>query len=173
MNRVEILAPVHKALRWASHRAVHDLATCVGDPAAIGSALAVTRQLLDMQECHQRVEDATLIPAIEARKPGAAARLTDAHEDHAQSIARLRTHVAAIELDPTRDALHALYLEVTRFTGENFLHMYEEETLAVPLLHEIYSIEELEALAMRARSMLTPAEQAAFGPAFEASGALR
>lgn len=173
MNRVEIVAPVHKALRWACNRAVHALATCVGDPAAIADAMAATRQLLDMQECHARVEDATFIPAIEARKPGAAARLTDAHEDHAESIGRLRALIADVEIAPTRDALHALYLEVTRFVGDNFLHMYEEETLAVPLLHEIYSVPELEAITNRARSMLTPAELAAFGPAFEQSGGLK
>ena len=173
MNRVEILAPVHKALRWASHRAVHELATCVGAPSAIGSALGATRQLLEMQDAHQRIEDATLLPAIEARKPGAAARLADAHDDHAQSIRRLRAHVSAVETDPTRDGLHALYLEVTRFVGDNFLHMYEEETLAVPLLHEIYMTDELEALSMRARSMLTPAEHAMFGPAFQQSGGLK
>ena len=170
MNQVEVLAPIHKALRWASHRAVHAVATC--EVTSVDTALAVTRELLEMQECHQRIEDATLIPAIEARKPGAAARLADAHDDHAQSIARLRAHVAAVENDPTRAAIHALYLELTRFVGDNFLHMYEEETLAIPLLHEIYTHEEIEVLVTRAKAMLTPAELAIFGPAMQLSGAL-
>lgn len=164
MSRVEILAGIHKALRWASNRAVSELGVCVGDPAAITTALAHTRELLAIQEGHQRIEDATFIPAIEARKPGAAARLADAHEDHARSIRRLHEQIAAVELDPTRQALHALYLELTRFVGDNFLHMYEEETLAEPLLHEIYSDVELEALVTRARSMLTPTELAVVGP---------
>jgi hypothetical protein len=173
VSRVEILAGIHKALRWASHRAVTELGACIGDSAAIATALAHTRELLAIQEAHQRIEDATFIPAIEARKPGAAARLAEAHADHENSIERFRNQIAAVELDPTRHALHSLYLEVTRFVGDNFLHMYEEETLAEPLLHEVYSDAELEALVGRAKSMLTPTEIAVVGPILQISGGLR
>jgi len=169
VSRVEMFAAVHKALRYASARVLIDLGSCPGDPGAIDRALRATRELLVLHEIHQRVEDQVVIPALEAKRRGAAARLVDAHTDHEEHIGRLRARVAIVELDPTRAALHALYLEVTRFLGDAFLHMYEEETLAQPLFEEIYSQPELASLVERARDSLTPAEHERFAGHFLAS----
>ena len=153
---------VHKALRYGASRVVVELGTCAGNAGAIDRALRATRELLVLHEVHQRVEDRFVIEGIEARRPGAAARLSDAHADHAQAIAELRVRLTAVELDPTRAALHRLYLEVTRFVGDAALHMYEEEMLAQPLLEEIYSDAELLAISERARASVSPEEQQLF-----------
>ena len=170
MSRVQLLAPVHKALRWSGARVLIELGACAGDDEAVRRALAAVRGLLELHAAHQRIEDLHVIPAIEARKPGAARRLVEAHEDHETGIAELRERIDLVERDPSERALHALYLELTRFIADGFLHMYEEETLAEPLLAEIYAPDELAALAARARGAVTPVEGAAFAPAF--AGAL-
>ena len=172
MSRVDLFAGIHKALRWASARAVDELAACGRDSTATLAALAHLRELFAMQRIHQRVEDTFVIPAIEARKPGAAARLVEAHADHADSLREMEAMISEIERDPTERGMHALYLEVTRWVADNFLHMYEEETLAQPLLDEIYSHEELAAIATRARTSVAPDEATLFVPAMRASGGL-
>ncbi len=169
MKRVELFALVHKALRLQSARVVTELATCAGDLEATGRALRSARELLAMQVVHARVEDAFVIPAIEARRPGAAARLTEAHVEHGAIIERLRVRIGEVETHATPERIHALYLELTHFIADNFLHMFEEETLAQPLLEEIYSQPELAAIAARARESVMPEEERLFGPLMLAS----
>lgn len=155
-------APIHKALRYAGARVLVDLGTCPGDLGAVDRALRATRELLLLHEIHQRTEDGFVIPAIEAKRPGAAARLVDAHADHAHAIAVLRERLDAIERDPGGAALHRLYLEVSRFVADAWLHMYEEEALAEPLLEEIYSRAELLDLMERTRASVAEAEHQLF-----------
>lgn len=169
MKRVELFALVHKALRLQSARTLGELATCAGDLEATGRALRTARELLEMQQVHARVEDALVIPAIEARRPGAAARLVDAHEEHATILVRLHQQIGEVELHATPERVHALYLAMTHFIADAFLHMYEEETLAAPLLEEIYSQAELAAIAARVREQVTPVEEGLFGPLMLAS----
>jgi hypothetical protein len=157
-----IFAIIHKALRYAGAHAIVDLGKCTGDPGEVDRALRATRELLDLHEIHQRVEDQYVIAAIEAKRPGAAARLVDAHADHEHGITELRRRVAAVTLDPGPAALHRLYLEVTRFVADAALHMYEEEMLAQPLLEEVYSHAELVAIAGRARDSVAPEEHQLF-----------
>jgi hypothetical protein len=157
-----MFAVIHKALRYAAARVIVDLGTCPGDVEATGRALRATRELLDLHELHQRVEDRFVIASIEAKRPGAAARLVDAHVDHEHGIGELRRRVAAVERDASLGSLHRLYLEVTRFVADAALHMYEEETLAQPLLEEIYSPAELVALSERARDSVSPEEHQLF-----------
>jgi hypothetical protein len=166
MTRVDLYAPVHKALRYADARVLIDLGNCPGDPGAIDRALRALREMLVLHEIHQRVEDHVVIPALEAKRLGSAARLVNAHREHEDSISRMRTQIAVVERDPTRDALHRLYLEVTRFVGDANLHMYEEETLAQPLFEEVYSQPELAQIASRARDSVTPAEHQLFAGYF-------
>lgn len=157
-----MFAVIHKALRYAGAHAIIDLGKCAGDLGAVDRALRATRELLDLHEMHQRVEDQYVIAAIEARRPGAAARLIDAHADHEHCIFELRRRVAAVALDPGPAVLHRLYLEVTRFVADAALHMYEEETLAQPLLEEVYTHDELVAIAGRARDSVAPDEHQLF-----------
>ena len=169
MKRVDLFAVIHKALRLQSARVLTELATCAGDLEATGRALRSARELLEMQVVHARVEDAFVLPAIEARRPGASARLADAHEEHATTIARLREQIGEVERHATPERVHALYLELTHFVADNFLHMFEEETLAQPLLEEIYSPAELAAIAARARESVSPVEERLFAPLVLAS----
>lgn len=164
-----MFAVVHKALRLQSARVIAVLANCAGDLEATGRALRDARELLEMQIVHARVEDTFVIPAIEARRPGAAARLVEAHDEHATTIAHLERRIGEVEQHATPERIHALYLELTHFVADNFLHMLEEETLAQPLLEEIYSHAELAALASRARASVTAAEEQLFAPLVLAS----
>lgn len=159
--KVELFGPPHKVVRWASARAITMLGSCPGDFAAIDRALAAVRELFAFEDAHRRVEDTVIVPAIEARRPGASVRISEAHADHALAARALRTQLAAVERDgaPAR-ALHELYLALTHFVADNFLHMYEEETLVAPLLEEAYSEAELRGFHAKVVAVLTPAEVA-------------
>jgi hypothetical protein len=162
--KVELFGPSHKVLRWASARAITMLGSCAGDFAAIDRAVAAVRELLAFHEAHQRVEDTLVVPAIEARRPGASHRISEAHADHALALRALRTQLAHVELEGAPPhALHEIYLALTHFVADSFLHMYEEETLVAPLLEEAYTQAELRALHAKVPGVLTPAELRDFG----------
>lgn len=155
-----MFAASHKVLRWSSGRAVTLLGSCPGDFTAIARALEATRELLAFHEAHQRVEAEIVIPALEARRPGASVRIADAHDDHALALRALAQQIATVEREgaPPR-ALHALYLAVTRFVAESFEHMYDEEMLVGPVLEEAYTAEEIGQLAARSHAVLTDDEK--------------
>lgn len=172
MSRIDVYGPPHKALRLAGGQVLVALGTCAGDPAAVAQALTRLDELLVMFEIHARLEDEFIIPAIEARRPGASARLVDAHVDHALSIAELRRRRGAAERATGAAqyaVLHGLYLELSRFIADDLVHMLDEETLAQPLLHEAYADAELAELLGRARATMTPAEAAMYAPAMAAA----
>ncbi|HEY6037268.1 MAG TPA: hemerythrin domain-containing protein [Kofleriaceae bacterium] len=164
--KLDMFGPPHKVLRWASARAITMLGSCPGDFAAIDRALAAVRELLAFHEAHQRVEDAVVVQAIEARRPGASLRISEAHADHALAARALRTQIATVEREGApAHALHELYLALTHFIADTFLHMYEEETLVAPLLEEAYSQAELRALHAKVATVLSPTELAEFATA--------
>lgn len=163
MAGVALYGPAHKGLRWAGTRALVQLGASPGDAEAVSRALVAVRELLQLQEIHQRLEDELVLPAIEARRPGAAARLADDHAEHQTAILVLRERLSRVEAEgASPEALRRLYLELSRFVAEDLLHLYDEETFAEPLLSELYTAAELEALVERTWDRMTPAERELF-----------
>ncbi|MGZ3418642.1 MAG: hypothetical protein ACXVEE_12290 [Polyangiales bacterium] len=166
---VDLYGPVHKGLRFAFGRTLTILGTAdAGDPESVRAGLDAVRKLLFVCLSHLEHENHYVLAAIAARRPGAEAALAHDHEEHLAAMASLRAEVTRCEAGlhgvPDAHALHQLYLQVAFFVGENLAHMNEEETLAQPLLHEIYTADELRDLERRLVSSLTPEELGAFGP---------
>jgi hypothetical protein len=165
---VDIYGPVHKGLRLVFSRTLETLGTCdTADPGAVVVALYQVRELLDLCAAHLKHENDFVLAAIAARRPGAEAALSGDHVEHVAEIAELRDEVARCEAALSPDGIDAhtlrqLYLQLAFFVGENLVHMNEEETLAQPLLHEIYTAEELVALEIRLVSSIAPEKMAMF-----------
>jgi len=160
--KVDLYGPVHVLLRRASGDALDKLARCTGDADRITAALRATRQLLMMYEVHARVEDEIVIVALHARRHGAGARLSEAHRAQHAVIGELRARIDELERWPDYLGVRALYLELSHFVADQFVHMYDEETLAQPVFEEIYTQAELAALSARCAESVSPQERAAF-----------
>jgi hypothetical protein len=161
--RRDLYASIHKALRLA----MAETLTRVGrmDAADRGDrdeALAQLEALLTLCEQHLRHENEFVHTAIEARRPGAAARVTEEHAEHLDSIAVLRSEAAAVAAAADTQAsqqAQRLYRHLALFVAENFEHMHIEETLHNALLWELYSDDELDALHGRLMASIGPQEQ--------------
>jgi hypothetical protein len=97
--------------------------------------------------------------AIEARQPGAAAKVAEEHVEHAESIAALREEAAALQAAPDYAAAALalrLYRHLALFVAENLQHMHIEETVHNALLWQQHSDAELAELHGRLLASLSP-----------------
>jgi len=149
-HRLDLYAPIHKALRLFMADTLTRLGRLDLDCAAERSqVLAQLHELLTQCESHLRHENEFMHTALEARRPGASARLGAEHEAHEDAIAGLQAEAQALAQQPTPAAALHLYRRLSRFVAENLEHMLEEETRHNALLWELYSDAELEALHQR------------------------
>lgn len=163
--RPNIYGPVHKALRAhmtdtllrVGRLDVLDVADCV-------DTLARVRQLLDDCLKHIAHENGFIHPAIEARRPGASAQVTRAHDGHERLVNDLHAAMRAFEAVsledvPCRMAASArLYMMLSLFVAENFEHMHEEETAVNDLLWATHTDEEIIELHDRLVASIPPQE---------------
>jgi hypothetical protein len=161
-DRHNVYALIHKALRLA----MAETRPAVGrldasDSQEVSDAIVRVRDLLRFCRMHVEAEETFVHPAIEARRPGVSARVAAEHVQHLASIASLERAVEGLARAPgaaRAAAAFALYSELGRFVGENFVHMHEEETVHNRALWEAYGDEELTALENRIKAHHTPEE---------------
>ena len=162
---VDLYGPIHKGLRWAFGRVLSRIgSTTVTDDAAVIEVLGEVNDLVIGIESHLAHEEQFIHPAIEERRPGATAGLMDDHAEHANMIGAIRVLLAAIRSGSpsTRPALwRALYLCFADLFAENITHMAEEEEVTQPLLEELYTSDELQALEGRLLASIGPGEMLA------------
>lgn len=150
LPRVDLYGGVHRGLRFAHGKVLALLATTsYADRSSVEGALDELERQLDLAALHLALEERHYHPALEARRPGASARLGEQHRSHEQSLAELRS--LAAKLSVARPAAapavgRALYLRYASFVAEDLAHMAEEELVTLPLFHELYTDPELETL---------------------------
>ena len=125
-------------------------------------ALDELERQLDLAALHLVLEERHYHPALETRKPGTSARLAEQHRSHEQALAELRS--LAAKLSVARPAAapavgRALYLRDASFVADDLAHMAEEELVTLPLFHELYTDEELEALQATLVASIPPQER--------------
>ncbi len=160
--RVDLYAVIHKALRLF----MHDTLLRVGrldcdDADECRTVLAQLQALLDACRSHVAKENTYVHTAIEARRPGASARVAGEHDGHLEAIAALEAEAAALRALPTAAAAGRLYRHLARFVGENLEHMHVEETQHNAALWAAYSDAELLQIEQRIIASIAPAEMAA------------
>jgi hemerythrin-like domain-containing protein len=165
--RVDLYAPIHKALRsFMSDTLCRVGRIDVDDAEDMQQALAQCDALLALCENHVHHENEFMHPAIEARQPAGSRRIAHEHEEHLQTIAELRDEIAALRA-AAADAAPALALRLYRhlalFVAENFQHMHIEETAHNTALWTHYSDTELMQLHGRLMASIDPREHLLVG----------
>ncbi|MRD48814.1 hemerythrin domain-containing protein [Caenimonas koreensis] len=148
--RVDMYAGIHKALRAL----MSDTLLALGrmdcdDTLELADTTQRVLQLLDFCRSHLQHENDFVHTAIEARAPGASARIAHDHEDHERHIAELAAVTTALLGVPAQARaarVQHLYRELALFIAENFKHMHVEETAHNAVLWARYSDAELEAI---------------------------
>ena len=160
--RVDLYAPIHKALRHNMTDTLHRVGRMdVFDADEMGRALRQLEALLDLCLSHIRHENDFVHTAIEARQPRGASRTADDHIDHFESIDALRAEAKALPdaADAERMGMALrMYRHLALFVAENFQHMHFEESHNNAALWAHYSDAELIDLHRRILASIPPAE---------------
>lgn len=163
--RHDLYGPIHKGLRLA----LSDLLVRIGrtDFTAPEGAetLAALRAQLVLSEEHLRHEEDYIHGALELRRPGAAAVLESQHRHHDETFIALRRLIETLETAPAAGkpaAARALYLAFSRFVADDLAHMAEEETVVLPLLHDLFSDAELQEIEGSLVASLRPEDNLAY-----------
>jgi hypothetical protein len=158
--RHNLYALIHKALRLAMAETLAAAGRLdASDAQEVSDAIVRVRELLRFCRMHLDTEETFVHPAIEARRPGTTARICAEHVEHMASLAALGRAVDGLARAPVASrasAAFALYSELGRFVGENFVHMHVEETVHNRALWEAYTDDELVALENAIKAHHTP-----------------
>lgn len=164
-GRLDLYADIHKALRaWMSHVLLRLGQIDTGDEEECAEVAGELEHLLSALQAHLTTENTHVHPAIEARRPGALAKIEQDHRAHEQAIAKLsRLAQAMLAADPkTRDAAALfLYRSYALFVAENLEHMHNEETLNNQLLWSAYDDSELLTIHQAILASTPPEKMAA------------
>jgi hypothetical protein len=162
MQRHDIYGPIHKALRAAAGRLLARLgATDFSDAAEVSSILTALRSQLSVGMRHLHHEDLHIHAALEARSPGSSGRLEADHHHHEEAIADLEQVMTEIEgaSAAERQVLgRQLYLRYAHYVAADLVHMHEEETVTMPLLHSLFSDAELMTIEGAIVASIPPTE---------------
>jgi hypothetical protein len=165
--RVDLYAPIHKALRHYMTDTLHRVGRMdVFDADDMGRALGQLEALLDLCINHIHHENDFMHTAIEARQPRAASRTADDHVDHFESIDALRAEAKTVRTAPEAERMGMalrLYRHLALFVAENFQHMHFEETHNNAALWAHYTDAELVDLHHRLLASIPPAENMEVG----------
>ena len=160
--RFNIYTIVHKGLRGFMSDVMNRLGRMdVNDDCERTDAIQQLRALLVMCRAHLQHENEFVHPAIEKVRPGFTQQLASEHIDHVHEIDSLGAAVDALEAaqPAVRTALaQCLYRDLSRFVGENFVHMVEEETANHSALIDAYSDDEILAIEHAIVASLSPEE---------------
>ena len=160
-GRYDLYAGIHKALRLFMSRTLCEVgSTDPGNADEVKAALGLLDRLLGLCELHLKDENEFVHPALEAARPGSAARIAAEHVHHAEAIADLRD-LAGLIADSSGNAraaaLGRLYRALALFVADNFQHMQIEETVHNAALWAHYSDAELLAIEQALVASIPPA----------------
>jgi len=161
-GRYDLYAHIHKGLRSFMMHTLEALGrTDVLDEFETRETLEMLRALLGLCRTHLEKENAFVHTALEARRPGACAKLALEHAHHERSIAALEDAARSLEQvagEARAAAALGLYRALALFVAENFEHMHVEETDINALLWEAYDDAELVAVERSIVASIPPAE---------------
>jgi len=160
--RHDVYGPIHKALRFALSNLLVQLGqTDFSDEAATDEALTALGRQLAISASHLRHEEDHVHGPLEARSGGATDALEAAHRHHDEAFGQLNDLMSLMKTVPAsaRPALgKEIYLRFSQFVAEDFAHMAHEELVTLPLLHSLFTDEELMEIEGRIVASLDPEE---------------
>lgn len=159
-ERYDAYMGIHKALRHFMCDTLHAVGRLdTGDEKEVAKTLEQARGLIHFCEHHLQNENKFVHPAMEARRPGCTGNIVKDHEHHEESFGMLLKLIDEVEQargDEKDRLAHKLYIKLSLFVGENFVHMYEEETENNRVIWECYTDGEIKALEGEIVASLTP-----------------
>lgn len=159
--RVDLYGPIHKALRLLMTDTLQRVGRLdTDDGAECADTLGQLQALLDACRSHVDKENRYVHAAIEARRPGATARVAGEHDGHLEAIAALEAEATALRALPNAAAAQRLYRRLAGFVAENLEHMELEESQHNAVLWAACSDAELQAIHQRILASIGPAEMA-------------
>lgn len=160
--RLDLYAPIHKALRHAMSDTLVQLGCLdAADGAEAARTLDQVDALLAMCESHLQTENRFVHPLIEARAPAGSRRIAGEHDEHLEHIADLRAEAGELRraaADERPAIALRLYRHLALFVADNFQHMHVEETAHNALLWMHYRDDELMELHDRIVASIEPAK---------------
>lgn len=166
MQRHDPYGPIHKGLRLALSRLVMRIgATDFADPRAVSDLIAAVRRQMALSSSHLEHEEDFIHTALETRAPGAASQLAADHDHHRLEFRKIEALMRAVEDAPAKKRPQLgrmLYLAFSSFVAADFAHMAGEELVTLPLLHQLFSDEELIAIEGAIVASLPGDEMVAF-----------
>jgi len=129
------------------------------DAAERTHTLAQVRFPLTFCRMHLEKENRFVHPAMESRAPGSTRSIAADHVGHLRAFADLESDIAAVETTPDAgkpEAAFLLYRRLGLFVGENFVHMYEEETANNAVLWRTHSDPEIIAIEQAIIAQVPP-----------------
>lgn len=164
-GRHDMYRGIHKALRAF----MGDTLTRLGsmdpdDPVTASIVLAQLRDVLDLLAHHLHLEETYILPAIERRRPGAAAGNARDHVGHERELRELSDLRAQVELAVASGApdraseAHRLFLAFADFVADNLIHMANEERHMNAIMWALFSDDELRQIEGAIIASQTPEE---------------
>lgn len=166
--RYNLFTLIHKGLRHALQRMVWTAGKLdVGSTAEKQAFFREFDQIVIALNRHAADEDTFIQPLIDECAPEIGAELEKQHTHSEELLAELVKMADAIKsasqvTDGTYSAWQSFIDALNRFTGDYFLHLYHEESIAMPRLWEHYDDESLKTTALRLRSAVPPEVQSIF-----------
>lgn len=157
--RPDPFAHVHKGLR----KALFDLAAQAGaidaqDAEGISQLANRARDVFRFAEHHAFNEDRFLLPRMETKGMPETRAMRADHQVLEQTLHALADAATLLAQEPL--SLRRFYLNLNRFIGQYVLHLDEEETRMLPLIHAQFSDAELAEFGREAVASTAPQDQA-------------
>ncbi len=163
----DFYGPVHKGLRLAQSQMLARLGACDGrDTEVLTRLIDDLVSLMHLSEHHMENEERWVHTALEARAPGATARLAQGHQRfrrNAEDIEALVGQVEATYPEARGPFMKQLYLAYSLAMAEDFDHMAEEEQLILPILQSLFTNAELAGIEDRIVSAIPAEQKIAYG----------
>lgn len=146
-RRYNLYSAVHKALRGFMMETVARAGRAdVNDDCEFATMLEQVRGLLQACRDHLRHENEFVHPALERAVKQSSQHTSDDHAEHVHAIDALAlqvNHLAAVPATERFFLVQQLYMQLTTFVAENFVHMQVEETQNHQVLIAAYTDAEL------------------------------
>jgi iron-sulfur cluster repair protein YtfE (RIC family) len=119
-------------------------------------------QLIELLEAHARYEDDALHVLLKRKNSAVYKQIEQDHEQLDEQIVSLQTLLnkisdARAEEDKV-EAGYQFYLWFRKFSGDNLIHLHEEETIILPELQRLYSDKELKEVEAATYNIMTVQE---------------
>lgn len=119
-------------------------------------------QLIELLESHAQYENDSLHPLLKRKNSAVYKHIEEDHEELDKQIVSLRNLLNKISKAHTDEdkveAGYQFYLWFRKFSGDNLIHLHEEETIILPELQRLYSDEELQKVEAATYNVMTPKE---------------